>query len=808
MLESPKLLRYKVLIGVTEHTLVADPVGWSDESVARTRTEDFGVNSEVTVPLSFVDDGYELLSDLYYHKGDFATSSEKSGQFAVAYLIIEKASNDWEYVEFYRYRLDFSKAVDKMYQIDLAGVEEGLAVKFEKYKDTEYEIDLPATADKVFIDYSGASYIDKNTIQCGFGEMLQIGVSTFVLSGERSVRTYTDKLAFTDSNGLPYETMTFRALQTGDIDIDVFMNVTIKADAAFLQGTPDSGNIVLQKHNADFTGRTDVVGAAQIDPSSTSTQSNDRVDVFTTEDSWVISVVADGIYSFFYRADNTKEYDDISIEEGANCRVEFSALTASSFQNAKLEAFTYEWLIGELLKKIDSSATLTSNITYPNVKELLSATPCIANIGKTNGTGKLKTTLKDVLESYHKLHCTMHDITGSILTINPLASGYSSTDNGTLEVANIQIQHDTKHQYNKIKVGADTDAKEDDDPLIYPFICEKEYSVENSLADAELDLVNPFMLDCYAIDKYIRETYTKSDNKDECKFIVFACINVTGGFNIEKISTWEVTATGNTSVTATATTQEFSTVAPAILDFKAETSYINADTSSYSIDVINATSGVSVFSFLEEGILSLNSIKVFIPYAGTFYIRLRQISLNEIPGTTITSIANIKGITGDNITIDYDNYLGIYKNHTISGTVFQGDAATIYNIPLTPTRILQRWAEYLAISVVGSDSKKLKFQSSSIKNSGITSICNDWETTAIKEDEDFDLSTTTALFLPALITFDTYNDYDRILDDNKYGFYSFTDKKTNRALQGFINKTTYAVGANQTQQWELQAKTI
>lgn len=841
-LESPDKLRYSIVIGTTTTILTSTPLGWSEESVARTRTEDNGVNSEITVPLSFVNDGYDLLQPIYAVKG----------QFALVYLQIDKLDNNWDYQLFYKYRLDFSKCTDKLYEFEVPGIEEGLAVKFEKYKDTEYEVDLPSS-NKIFIDYSGASYTDKNTIQCGYGKLGEKGAEDFyVLKGSRSVRSYTDKIAFTDANGLPYETMTFRALKTTTIPIDIFLKLSIEADAYFLESTPKNGNIVIRKHNADFSSPVTItptslpVGVAYpFVPTSSSTPANNRIDNFDRTINAQISIVSGEIYSFFYDAD-VKDYQSVTITEGSNCRIEFNVLTTSAYQNSKLEAFTYEWLIAELLKKIEPTLVglpvtdyFESRITYPNVKELLSATPCIKNIGKTNETGKLKTTLKDVLESYHKLKCTAIDITGNKMTIMPLEDAYMKADigdivanNGELVAANITVMHDTKHQYNKVKVGADTDDREDDDPLIYPFVCEKEFSVEDSLADAELDLVNNFMLDPYQIDKYVRDTNGDSDNKDECKFMVFACSGAACiystlqngesadavGYNYEFPENINIVTIGTESKLNRIPV--FSSTSLIINKSSSKLfSFICSESGTYQISIkmristqhgrdditfMYADINQHGFSVIEASTTSLvGSISIF------YIIVSGHLSVGETysPKIMIRVLQDFQGLDILETDIFIESKNSIYKKHDKPITGFSGDGDTIYNIPLTPKRILQRWQNYLAISLVGKDTKALKFGTTTILNSAITSKC-DYEAAEVVENSDLSLTGIAPTFLPALINFDTYNDYDRILADNPYGYYSLVDKKTGRTFKGYVNKTSYSVGANQTQQWELQAKEL
>jgi len=43
---------------------------------------------------------------------------------------------------------------------------------------------------------------------------------------------------------------------------------------------------------------------------------------------------------------------------------------------------------------------------------------------------------------------------------------------------------------------------------------------------------------------------------------------------------------------------------------------------------------------------------------------------------------------------------------------------------------------------------------------------------------------------------------------DRYGFYKFFNEKTGHSYSGWINTITFAIGKEQAQEWELQAKNI
>ena len=131
----------------------------------------------------------------------------------------------------------------------------------------------------------------------------------------------------------------------------------------------------------------------------------------------------------------------------------------------------------------------------------------------------------------------------------------------------------------------------------------------------------------------------------------------------------------------------------------------------------------------------------------------------------------------------------------------------IYNIPFTPKRCLQEHSKYLAISTYGNSTGKLKFLTSTFKNSAITSKC-DYESVAVAEEADF--TPANPMFLPILIKFSAFKAFTGMTDFNskKYLKVKVNDKKRNRVLYGWIKDISFPIGKNKKEEWLLQAKSI
>ena len=65
--------RYDYYINGTK--LTKDPKGWDEHSIGLTRSEDFGLNVEVVVPLSFSGNGRDILKSIYESDSIFQYSS-------------------------------------------------------------------------------------------------------------------------------------------------------------------------------------------------------------------------------------------------------------------------------------------------------------------------------------------------------------------------------------------------------------------------------------------------------------------------------------------------------------------------------------------------------------------------------------------------------------------------------------------------------------------------------------------------------------------------------------------------------------
>lgn len=795
----PKPFRYFIAYGNEELELTTDPKGWQEHSIGFSRSEDFGNNVEVVVPLSFSGSGRTLLKSLY----------EAESVFAKASIRIEKRENDWSMAEFYVYRLNFKSYKDNLRFVEIDGIEDGLLSKFQTYKDTQYEIPLP-TANKEFLEYTGASVTKKNLIQCLYGsiqsyEKEDIGEDVYLLKGNRAVRTYNDSLIFTDPNGEPFQTMTFRCVKAVDFTAKVVLKLKVTANGTLFN--PASGKIKIVKHNASYASPTVI---STYSPANTYIAASKRLDVFTVDTTQAFTLDAGDYVSVAYYAESPKPYDDISVDDAFDAYFEISNLTTSAYIAQKIEVFSYEWLIEQLLIKIGGDATpaFLCDITYSDFTPMLSATPCIRNMGSIVGTGKIKTSLSDVLKSFNCLHKIGIDISGNTFTISSRNSFYLNESAGLITANNIVVSHDEKHQFSKITTGYSVDKQNEDSDLVFPFNCKKEFEVQDTQSENEIDLVNPFKGDCYGIDAYIADTLAQADNSDACELMIFATTPMLSdtdfAVNAEATEVFDNSGSQPVQVQGGVTYQIPDTIRK--YDSKIK---VYATTSTDD----NFTPIGFTIEVREQGLLVETFSGSTVPNP-LGYTTASEIQANaNIDVTYIQNYEIAEFTTSTFMSVSSESYFvyssakeigkELYRDHTI--TDFDGSAATVYNVPITPKRILQKHLDYISISNYGSQ-KDISFVNTDFI-SAITSKCG-YEATTVTENAA--VTDVTPMFLPALIECDTVQILDSVtaFKARKYKYLQVQDEKTGKIYEGWINIITFAPTKDKSQKLIMQAKSI
>lgn len=798
----PKSTKYSLVWTGGSLELATDPRGWQEDAVAFSRDENHGINVQNVVALSFSGAARDKIKEFYDTYGAYAKMS----------VSIDKRNNLWELNSWYQYRLDFKTYKENKNFVEISGIEEGLLSSVQKFADKEYIIDPIYWTDRKYLSYTGITKYKKNQVQAHYGSIqgnqkpdLGSGNDWYVLGGDRAVRTYSTALSFTNNAGEPYDTMTMRAISNTTFSLVVRLSLTVIANGTLR--SPSSGRLYIVIHDSNFNY---ISYVANTTPTTTSVKASKRTDVFNWNTTQSVTLTAWQYLSVVYHGDEGL-FDNVSVENAQNAYVEVGGNVESHYIDKKLEVFTFETIIEDLLKKIYPNVEFVSNLTYSNYYLMLSCTQSIYALGTNGGNFGVKSKLSDFLKTLNVFKMIGIDIQFDKFTIYPLQSLYSPTETiNTIQAKDITIEHDSTHQYKSVKVGAVCDERGEDDDLVYPFIVEKQFQISDCEFDAELDLVSPFMVDPYDIERYIDKTLSDENTRDETKFVVFACKFIGGNFNLTQVASWNASESGDQSVqdvVATAKTQNFNVQTEGSVSFKYSTTCLSSLSRTYSVRLYK--NGSLFTAETATGVAGVTT-KTYNLDSGTWFIEVVQIAAQNPSGFLTVCTAKIEGVsTSDTISVTTDSAYLLYKDHVKPITNFTGDSNTIYNIPLTPKRILQAWDSYLKISVYGNPTGKLNFISSKFKNTNITSRCA-FEASNVVEDASFTPISTTPIFQPKICTFTAAKKYegDTVFIPKKYERYRVVDSKRGVTYTGWIKDFTFGLNKAKEQDYVLQIQSI
>ena len=804
--------RYDYYINGTK--LTKDPKGWDEHTIGFTRSEDFGLNVEVVVPLSFSGNGRDILKSIY----------ESDSIFSNATLSIYKRGNDWRMEEFYTYRLDFSTYKDNLKFIEISGIEDGLLSKFKANKDTEYEIDLPVSPQ--IVKYSGVLSEVKNLIQVNYGDIKSAGV-IFDLLGDRAVRTYTDFFSFTDLKGLPYNTATARALQTGTFKVKIKINLTIECNGYFF--SPDSGKIGIVKKNSGFNYILPPVSF--ITPSSTSIKNGTRRDVFTGDEiEYEISINEGETINLAYFADNAGSYRIVRCIDSFDSYMSFATIEQSALNDTEIKVFSYDWILNEIIKKIDPSANFSNSLIFSTDYDVrLTCTQCFTG-------GKIKTKISDILKSLSCIKPIGIDISGNNFSIKPIEEFYKNESAGFVKCRNISVNHDISHQFKKISVGSKIDKLDDADGLTkYPYLCKYVYDVEKSELDSELDLTNPFFSDPYQFEVWHKNTIGDTSKKENSDFFILAVENSVAnaewgaslGYNSnqcfeESYGYFSLTSGGGFGGLHPAYPISFdskisdgvSSTNRGLFEIKSIKSgsvkgsiIIQMQGTNLASCTINTNFDTYNYNYFSEKttIITDTQIEYYVDFEVNFIPGVSESFRPQIWITHPTSPMNFR-VMSANISIERN--LQLYKNiESISGFYdgvgYTGYELSLFNMPFTGRRLIENHIKYVSISNYKSSGNIIR--ESSEYPCEFTSKLYAEDASVLENSQ---VESSTPLFLPATIECDAVSIYDPTFESNKYKYIQIEDEKTGKIYEGWINSITFAPTKNKTQKLVLQAKTI
>ena len=133
----------------TKTELPQAPKGWDGQTLVWERGfEWYGVFTNYSNPLQFVNDGAKILKDRYYSQGIEAECQ----------LLIEKHTNEvstWGYQEYYKGDIDFSRFKDMKDFVEVSIMESGFLAKLKANEQTMREIPVEANPNVIWVNMDG-----------------------------------------------------------------------------------------------------------------------------------------------------------------------------------------------------------------------------------------------------------------------------------------------------------------------------------------------------------------------------------------------------------------------------------------------------------------------------------------------------------------------------------------------------------------------------------------------------------------------------------------------------------------------------
>ncbi len=895
MIDLPNKYKFSILYDDKEYELQHDPKGWDENSIGFTRSSDFGNNIEYVVPLKYAFDGRQLLKMLW----------ERDGVYAKAKLRIYKRDNEYTFNHFYQYLFDFTTYQDDLNYVTMNGIEDSFYSKFQTFASTEYAVPLPKSSNKLFLNFTGISVVRENRLQFSYGEPIKgwLDGNNFPLRGTRAVRSFVRELAFTDGEGLPYESLTIRAVENVTFDLKVNMDIKTKEWIITLHGNPKP-RLKILKHQPNG----DLIKNVKTYKPTTSKLAcifpyREVRNTFVYEDTLNISLNAGELLSFCYVSNFANSSIRVLDAKNSDLRIEF--LSASNYQNLKLEVFPFSYLLSALVEKIDSEAILEYDDRVEPYLNMLTCTDAIINAFGVS-ENKIHCSLRKALDALNVLECIYIDFTGNKMRIGLRKDAYLEEQIGEeIEVSNIVIKQQTDHIFSRIVVGWESDERvngeqenTEENGLTYPFCEKKTFEIKKALKENEYNIVSPFIGDCYTIEAYFRQVLNDIENRKDKKIISLACVyelvDVTENIPTYKlplkIRHWGVfhvvrefeVLKQNQNVGFIFSGSTYLETRPDDGDFffrlglrkkghpnieiEIELIKLHIDTAKTTVEFevgeIEEVGGDTTFNYEYFNILDKAIYEIVV--------------ISVWRGGDLGWSTQIDGM----FTIQQNDELFLYRKHEKPIHNFLGDSDTVYNVPYTPKRIINNHLPYLSISLYKT--QEIATFVNSLTGVNISSRCDfenavftftiveliDSFTIKVQEDvsllrvgyrlavwrlqqvynsnykvtyidiankivrfnypvgkidgtgneikikewivEHFGFSAIDPIFLPSTIELSTAERLNSLtqLQDDRYGFFKFRHEKTGKTYQGWINTITFAVGKNETQNWELQAKNI
>lgn len=843
-----------------------DRVNWEDENIKYSRSKSHSVIGEFVQEVSFDGDSRKFLNEFFANYGytDLTTIE------IYKYNQVTKEDDLWR-----TFKFDYTLLEDDLDVLKIGLIDISIKELVEARASQDYEFPIPD--DYKLLTYEGVRMKRKNQIQIGEGKCEKLGTfgdySVKKILGARSVRAYSANVTFrNETTGEPFHVMQLQALRPCTITVRTKLSFNLVMEATF--ENPDKTKLSLFR---GYMGG-GVVELFRVEGTPQSTPGTFRRDVYNIDRTDTITLGQGDLLFWAVLTDIVITWNQApAVELGsssAESYVEIVDISESPFDGNKIRCITYEMTIRELLKKIvggtqgiDWNLIFKPSFPTPNSANIGGSTQYPMDIFLTSSEGlrgelnpDMFVSLENVMKSL-KCHGISYDIQGNTFIVDYIANFYKKEDSvlGEFnEINDIVIKANTEYVYNKLKVGyvvADTDKQNGN----YAFCGLNNFdlpitTISKQGKDKTLELIDPFIADCFSIEDYIVKTVDDNsvDNRVDNRIFTF-CVERTPNEVPPKIYATEIPSIleigvneidnksymnfilsgeqniGDLKINSRIYNEYgafFISVGSSNIETLCYYAYTIGDAYTFKVKLTITGSDVyagNPFFTIGDGVTYLIKregtplgleIDEYITVTAPNYARLIEFFIYAGEGDYATQF------TIDNFEVslyavndyvyggEYYNLYRRYYNNIYPTGQFLGQY--IYNMPLSPMRILLNNLSLISVSGWNSNGK-IKYVSSD-RDANVDSQMA-YETRLIQENADDNLNEvdfTDPLFLPVNISFKSVHNYDKLTNleaEKHFRFYLYSEKN-NKEYRGWIEALDISIGMAQDQSVELRLENL
>lgn len=770
--------------------LANNPSGWREQSVKFARNGNYhGLIPSYTIPLKFVKDSAKILRHLLYN----------NGQEEIIYLIVLRFNYlIGEYEGYYKGEIDLAKATDNKDYFEVPVTEKGFYKLLKAYENTDFEIPfegdgvIDVEMDGIDIKSSSKYIVPKIEIQQG-----QIGT-----------KQYLYPISYATTDGTIFNVLTgssdFKLLQN---DTNVFPNDLTNNIEEFLLknvGTETIPSIII-KGEVKFTVLVPTTYKLFLYATDgTNIRTIDLINTTTIASNVLYSYIIDKTFSL--QANERLFLVQETNPAGVFLRINYEQTDFSFSVNSRYKT-TYIKAIkplnfGQLLLN-----KVTSSTDYKLQSSVLDSTQIVLTTGdQIRGftATKAKSKFRDFFAAMHRNLVIGMEANEETKVINmPFKNSFynSSVVYNLGEVRDCIFELNESLLHSNIRVGypnQDYDNVNGKDE----FNNTHNYTTPSTRSTSMLDLTHNWRSDCYGIEllRINLDGKTTTDNSSDNNIFLLDVVKKTG--SIFSGTIFERAFNGSAlyipfnvigfGFTSDSTNTKFTFIKTSkTLTVKGEIcGYMNTGVDYlFSIlvnsNVVYRTTNVSntVTPFSYTGLFNTNDV----------------IEFNVMPvgsAATFTNISSNFGFEG------LDLYRLNRKTYTsITGVI---SPSTIFNVELSPKRILLAHQAYIKSTQWRLFNKKITFQTTE-KNAELSTTLFG---TTITENSDVNISDLTGeYFYPITAKFKAQVPIAllSLIKSNAYGVFEFT--YLGNTYNGYLIECSQKPSGNEAQEWTLLLST-